>query len=73
VIDKALAAGDRVLVHCNAGIGRTGAILACFLVQQGWSAEEAVNRIRQQRPLSLETREQVDSVHRYYRRRQNEA
>lgn len=66
-IEAALAEGKKVLVHCNAGIGRTGAILACFLVHQGASPEDAVARIRRERPLSLETSEQVEIVHEYHR------
>jgi atypical dual specificity phosphatase len=67
IIENSLARGSRVLVHCNAGIGRTGAILACSLVHRGESAEEAVRRVRQRRPYSLETSSQVDVVYRYHR------
>ncbi len=69
IIENALAEGKRVLVHCNAGIGRTGTLLACFLVHQGAKPDEAVRRIRRDRPISLETDAQVDVVHQYYRAR----
>jgi atypical dual specificity phosphatase len=69
VIDEALGHAAKVLVHCNAGIGRTGALLACFLVHQGAKPEEAVKQVRDQRPMSLETREQVEMVHAYSRHR----
>lgn len=36
-----------VLLHCKAGLGRTGTMLACSLVSLGDPAETAVARIRQ--------------------------
>lgn len=74
IIESSLTRGSRVLVHCNAGIGRTGTLLACFLAHQGVEPEDAVQRIRGERPMSLETREQITIVARYYesRRRSRE-
>lgn len=43
-----------VAVSCGAGYGRTGTVLACFLVQQGKSAREALDFIVQVRPGSAE-------------------
>lgn len=71
VIEKAIARGGRVLVHCNAGIGRTGTILACFLAHQGVDPEAAVQRIRTERPLSLETKDQVIVVTKYFEWKQD--
>ena len=42
----ALAAGQSVMIHCAAGIGRTGCAAACVLKQLGLSADEAVERVR---------------------------
>jgi atypical dual specificity phosphatase len=69
VIETAISRGGRVLVHCNAGIGRTGTILACFLAHQGVPPETAVQRIRTERPLSLETKDQVLVVAKYFESR----
>lgn len=38
--------GDDVLLHCAAGIGRTGTAAACLLKSLGLSAEEALQRVR---------------------------
>ena len=46
-IDGALAAGETVYVHCWGGIGRTGTVIACWLVRHGSSAAAAIELIRQ--------------------------
>lgn len=55
-------AGRMVAVHCRGGYGRTGTMLACYLVSKGETATTAVERIRKQRPGSVETREQEKFV-----------
>ena len=64
-ITKAVAAGERVAVHCGGGLGRTGALLACYLVHQGWEAEAAIAQVREARPGSVETASQVAAVKAY--------
>ena len=52
-IDTALKAGHVVYVHCYGGIGRTGTVIGCYLVQHNMSGEEALNeiaRLRQSTP-----------------------
>jgi protein-tyrosine phosphatase len=43
---QALRAGDAVLLHCAAGLGRTGSAAACVLKSLGLPAEEALQRVR---------------------------
>ena len=54
-----------VAVHCLAGFGRTGTILACYLVGEGKSADEAITAIRRWRPGSIETLDQEAVIHEY--------
>lgn len=54
-------------VHCRAGLGRTGTMLACYLVTQGATAEEALEQVRRQRPGSVETESQEETVRLYTR------
>jgi atypical dual specificity phosphatase len=68
-IEQALASGQRVAVHCGGGLGRTGTLLACYLVRQGLTAAEAIARVRQVRPGSVETRAQVAAVEAFAARR----
>lgn len=67
-ITKAVAMGDRVAVHCGAGLGRTGTLLACYLVSNGLDADEAILRIRSGRPGSVETAQQQAAVSEFARR-----
>ena len=54
-----------VVVTCFAGLGRTGTVLAAYLVYTGYSAERAVRLVRELRPQSIQTREQEDAVYQY--------
>lgn len=43
---EALGRGDAVMLHCAAGIGRTGTAAACVLKALGLPAEDALQRVR---------------------------
>lgn len=57
-----------VVVHCTAGLGRTGVIVACYFVTTGLAARDAINRVRRLRPGSIETSEQAAAVTEFARR-----
>jgi protein-tyrosine phosphatase len=42
-------AGDRVLVRCQAGLNRSGLVLALILIKDGLTPQEAINHIRENR------------------------
>jgi atypical dual specificity phosphatase len=69
VIDKAKAAGMGVAVHCLAGRGRTGTVLAAYFVHRGLSAREAIQKVRDLRPGSIEVPEQEDAIRAFERSR----
>jgi len=68
-LENARGASMGAAVHCLAGRGRTGTILALWLVKQGIHPDEAIRRIRQLRPGSIETLEQEECIRLYARRR----
>lgn len=57
-----LHAGEGVLVHCAAGLGRTGTMVATLLKALGDDGDSAIARVRQVRPGTIETRTQEDFV-----------
>jgi ADP-ribosyl-[dinitrogen reductase] hydrolase len=44
-LHDALNSGRCVYVHCRAGIGRTGTVIGCFLVERGLAGEAALNEL----------------------------
>jgi atypical dual specificity phosphatase len=67
-IREALGRGEPVAVHCGAGLGRTGTLLAAYLISEGQTADEAIECLRAVRPGSVETLEQEQAIYEYARR-----
>jgi hypothetical protein len=60
-----LRAGDGLIVHCGAGIGRAGTTAVALLVLDGWSLEAALAHVRTHRPMAgPEVGAQLDLVRR---------
>ena len=51
LIDRSLADGSPVYVHCWGGIGRTGTVVCCWLVERGRTGEQALGDIALLREL----------------------
>src|SRR5690606_12125222 len=47
--------GLSVAVHCRGGYGRTGTLIACYLIANGMTAKQAIDLVRKRRPGSIET------------------
>jgi hypothetical protein len=54
-VRKILRAGGRVLIHCRAGLGRTGLLAATLLVEFGAKPQTAIEDVRRARPGAIET------------------
>ena len=62
-IHSRITNNEPVLVHCLAGIGRTGTVLACYLVKyQNISAAEAMQIMREERPGSIQSYPQEEII-----------
>ena len=62
-IHSRITNNEPVLVHCLAGMGRTGVILACYLVKyQKMSASEATEKVREERPGSIQSYSQEEII-----------
>ena len=55
-INEQINKGQPVMVHCAAGMGRAGTILACYFIKyKKLSAIQAIKKIRDERPGSIQS------------------
>ena len=65
-IHKRLNDKEPVMVHCLAGLGRTGTILASYLVKyENMSADKAIEKVREIRPGSIQSYPQEEIIFRF--------
>jgi atypical dual specificity phosphatase len=65
-IDNKIQRGKPVLVHCAAGKGRTGALLAAYMIKkENLTAEQAIEKIRLMRPGSVQSVTQETALSMY--------
>jgi len=46
-----LARGEKVLIHCQHGIGRSALLALCVMVDQGWAPLEALSQAKDRRAV----------------------
>ncbi|MCC6555864.1 MAG: dual specificity protein phosphatase family protein, partial [Polyangiaceae bacterium] len=59
------AAGEVIAVHCRAGLGRTGTMLAAQLVHEGASALEAIEAVRRVEAQWIKSEAQIVFLERF--------
>lgn len=59
-MQQAIAQREVVAVHCRAGHGRTGTLLALYLIWEGLSAMEALENVRRVEPRWIQSTVQED-------------
>ena len=63
LVDDLRADGKRVLIHCAAGINRSGLLSAAALIRGGYDADEAIALVREARTGALNNVNFVDLLH----------
>jgi len=58
--------GKNVLIHCAAGMGRTGLTAAGVLIRSGLNPSNAILAIRSRRPGSIENHQQEEFLRQYF-------
>lgn len=54
-LDAAFGQGERLFLHCYAGLGRTGTVASLILMKYGMAPMAAIRTVRAVRPGSVET------------------
>ena len=65
-IHQRITNDEPVMVHCLAGLGRTGTILACYLIKyEDMTAGDAIEKVRQERHGSIQSFSQEEIIFRF--------
>ena len=65
-IHQRITNDEPVMVHCLAGLGRTGTILACYLIKyKDMTANDAIKKVRQERHGSIQSFSQEEIIFRF--------
>ena len=64
-IERAVAQGGKVYIHCAGGVGRAPSMAAAYFMAQGISLADALALIRKVRPFISITRVQMEQLERF--------
>ena len=70
-IESMASLGQGVYIHCREGVGRAPAIGAAFLISEGQSIEEALDKVGTRRKVASLSHLQIASLEEFYRGRTN--
>ena len=68
-VNDGLDRGERTLVHCEHGIGRSASLACCVLISRGMPIDEALAALKRGRPRVSPSPEQLVSLLAWARRR----
>lgn len=72
-ISDMIASGERVYIHCGAGVGRAPTMAAAYLISTGMSLAQALEAIRKVRPFIFITPPQLQALAQYEKQTRPEA
>tara|TARA_B100000929_G_scaffold269576_1_gene239190 strand:+ start:154 stop:648 length:495 start_codon:yes stop_codon:yes gene_type:complete len=65
-IHRRIEENEPVMIHCLAGLGRTGTLLACYLIKyENMSADDAIKKVREERHGSIQSFPQEEIIFRF--------